>query len=512
MRDLLERAPLHVLWLGLFPVLALLVTNLGQVRPSIGYRSIAVVLLLALIALMALRVLLQGWLRAGLVVSLGLLLFFAYGHAYNALRTVEIAGEAIGRHRYLLPMWIAIALSGVWLIYKRGRASHRFTAGLNVGLGLAILILLGQVAAAQFRWTYSASAAAIELSDESIQSSDSELPDIYYFVLDAYTSERVLSESIGLDNSNFIEGLRESGFYVADCSQANYAQTELSLAATLNLSYLDELIDEGVQNRSQLWPLIRHSALRGTFERLGYEVVAYETGYYWSEWEDADQYLAPEDKFIKGMSAFEGTLLRSTLAWALIDALPQLPAFLVRDLDRSADAHRERLIYVFDSLSDMPEVEGPKFVFAHIVSPHRPFVFDAQGNPTNDDYDWSYSQLGIDDYREGYRQQIIHLNNEVEAILDHILSKSETPPLIVIQGDHGPEEGSSADRLSILNAIYLQGRDVVGAYSSITPINTFRLLLRQAFGADIPLLDDGSYYSTYGQPFQYSVVENECSP
>ena len=512
MRDLLERVPFHVIWLGLFPVLALMVTNLGQVRPSIGFRSIAVVLLLALSALVVLRVLFRSWLSSGLIVSLGLLLFFTYGHTYNALRTVEIAGDPIGRHRYLLPVWTAIGLFGIWLICKRGKESRRITAGMNVGLGLAVLILLGQIVAAQFRWTDTASAAPIELSGESFQPRDLELPDLYYLVLDAYTSERVLSESIGIDNSNFIEGLRESGFYIADCSQANYAQTELSLAATLNLSYLDELVDEGDQNRSQLWPLIRHSALRGALERLGYEVVAYETGYYWSEWEDADQYLAPDDEFIQGMSAFEATLLRSTFAWALIDALPQLPAFLVRDLDRSADAHRERLIYVFDSLSDMPEVDGPKFVFAHIVSPHRPFVFDAQGNPTNDDYDWSYSQLGIDDYREGYRQQIIHLNNEVEAILEQILSESETPPLIVIQGDHGPEEGSSADRLSILNAIYLQGRDVVDAYSSITPINTFRLILREVFGADIPLLDDESYYSTYGQPFQYSVVENECSP
>lgn len=508
MKNPLERIPIHVIWLGLFPILALLARNLGQVRPAIAFRAIIFVIFLAVIALFLSRAVLRNWVRAGLFVSLGLLLFFAYGHVYNALRSIEVAGETLGRHRYLLPLWIVLGLSGAFLIYRLDDSSGRLNAALNVGLGIAVLMVLGQIAIFQIGWAEAA--ATPESFRPEISPTDEQLPDLYYFVLDAYTSNRVLRDSFNLDNSAFLDKLKNMGFYVADCSQANYAQTELSLVSTLNINYLDQLIDETEQDRAQLWPLLRQSVLRHLLEGLGYEIIAFETGYYWSEWEDADRYLAPDSGLFRGMSAFEATLLRSTAAWALIDALPELPGFLVRDLDRSTDSHRQRLQFVFNGLAEVSTTPGPKFVFAHIVSPHRPFVFDAEGNPVEDNYDWGRSNLGPEVYKEGYKEQVMYLNREIEAILAQILEGSETPPLIVIQGDHGPEEGSASDRMSILNAIYLGGEEVAGAHKSITPVNVFRLLLSEAFNADTPQLEDISYYSIYEEPFDYSSIANEC--
>ncbi|MFQ5924122.1 MAG: hypothetical protein ACE5M4_14890, partial [Anaerolineales bacterium] len=443
MRRWLRRFPLHVLWLALLPVLVLLGSNLGQVRPTVGYRAMLVVLTISLTVLLLLRLLLRDWAKAGLITSLGLLLFFSYGHAYNALRSVEIP---LGRHRYLLPVAAILGAAGVWALWRRGQAFSGLTPVLNLAIGLALLIPLMQIVAFQLGW--SQAAAATLPSVDTFEST--ELPDIYFLVLDAYTSEAVLRNTYDLDNGPFLNELREMGFYVVDCSQANYAQTELSLVSTLNMSYLDELIDETDSDRAQLWPLLRQSAVRLLLEQLGYKTIAFETGYYWSEWEDADLYLAPDRGPFQGMSAFEATLLRSTAAWALIDALPELPTFLVRDLDRSADSHRERLLYVFDQLERLPSEPGPKFVFAHIVSPHRPFVFDAEGNPVDDDYDWARSNIGLDAYKAGYREQVLYVNGRIEEIVDEILERSAVPPVIVIQGDHGPEEGSSQDRMSIL--------------------------------------------------------------
>ena len=210
------------------------------------------------------------------------------------------------------------------------------------------------------------------------------------------------------------------------------------------------------------------------------------------------------------MSAFEATLLRSTAAWALIDALPELPAFLSRDLDRSADSHRNRLLYVFEQLEQLPSEPGPKFVFAHIVSPHRPFIFDSAGNPIDDDYDWAPSDIGLDQYKEGYKEQVQYLNGRLGKILDQIIEQSDISPIIVVQGDHGPEEGSSSDRMSILNALYLEGARAEDSYPTITPANTFRMLLGDRFGASLPLLADVSYFSIYDDPFEYSDVTNEC--
>jgi hypothetical protein len=487
----------------------MLASNLGQVRPTVGYRAMLVVLTISLTVLFILRLLLRDWAKAGLITSLGLLLFFSYGHAYNALRSVEIGGTTLGRHRYLLPVAVILGGAGVWLLWKRGQAISGLTPVLNLAIGLVLLIPLMQIVAFQLGGRGATGAAQTTLpAFKSIE--NSELPDIYYIILDGYTSEAVLRDTYGLDNSPFLDELRELGFYVADCSLANYAQTELSLVSTLNMSYLDRLIDETNPDRAQLWPLLRHSSVRSLLEQLGYKTIAFETGYYWSEWEDADQYLAPVRGPLQGMSAFEATLLRSTAAWAFIDALPELPAFLVRDLDRSADSHRERLLYVFDQLEKLPFGPGPKFVFAHIVSPHRPFVFDAEGSPIDDDYDWTQSSIGLDAYKTGYREQVQYVNRRIEKIVNEIIERSEVPPVIVIQGDHGPEEGSSQDRMSILNAQYLGGGDSGFNYASISPVNTFRTLFSNQLSADLEPIDDNSYFSVYDDPYSYSEITNEC--
>ena len=506
MKRLLGRVPIYVLWLALLPVVALLASNLGQVRPTIGFRALALSALLALILLVLFRLILGDWSRAGLLTSIGLLLFFSYGHVYNLLRSVELGGTTLGRHRYLLPVWIVLGATGAWFIWKRGAHAPDLTAALTLGFGAALLIPLVQILAFQAGWN---SSQAGDLPALELQEGEP-LPDIYYFVLDAYTSGSVLLDTYELDNEPFLDELRQMGFYVANCSQANYAQTELSMVSTLNMAYMDELIDESNPDRSQLWPLLRHNTVRLLLEDLGYNTVAFETGYYWSEWEDADHYLAPDRGPLEGMSAFEATLLRSTAAWALIDALPKLPAFLVRDLDRSADAHRDRLLYVFEELEQLPFEPGPKFVFAHIVSPHRPFIFDAEGNSVDDDYDWARSNIGLDAYKAGYREQVLYVNGRIEEIVDAILERSSVPPVIVIQGDHGPEEGSSHDRMSILNAQYAGGGEKSSIYPSMTPVNTFRQLLNDQFGADLTLIDDASYFSIYDDPFEYSEVTNEC--
>jgi hypothetical protein len=43
-----------------------------------------------------------------------------------------------------------------------------------------------------------------------------------------------------------------------------------------------------------------------------------------------------------------------------------------------------------------------------------------------------------------------------------------------------------------------------GLYASITPVNTFRLILDHYFEAGYPLLEDISYGSSYKNPFKFT--------
>ncbi len=506
-----HRWPIHLLWMSLYPVVTLLAANLGQVKPSLGVRAALVSTLLALGLLFLSRVLVRSWERAAVLATGGLFLFYSYGHVYNALHSLD---RGLGRHRYLVPVFGLLALGLYLWVRRRPSLGPTATPLLNVGLALALAVPLIRMlffrgfALEQAVQTEGLQGTRLNFSGEWPP------PDIYYLLLDAYTRADTLIETYDFDNHEFIETLQGLGFYVAECGQSNYSQTELSLSATLNATYLDELIDpsqQGGQDRAQLWPWLRHNQVRTLLEQFGYSTVAVETGYYWSEWEDADDYRAPQRGWLAGMSAFEATLARSTAAWAAIDALPVLPAFLVRDLDRSTEAHRERVSFVLDTLEQLPREPGPKFVFIHLVSPHRPFVFDAAGNPVDDDYTWQLSSLGVESYKQGYREQIAYLNGRIENIVRTMISESAVPPVIVTQGDHGPEEGSSQDRMHILNAMYLAGHGSDGLYPTITSVNTFRVIFNTLFEAGLPLLPDASYFSTYDDPFNYQTVANDCT-
>ena len=499
-----SRQPFHPMFLAAYPVIALLSHNIGQLRPQLGLRAIGVSVGGAVVLLVVLRLILGSWTTAGLLASLAIILFYSYGPAYELLGQVQVGGTSLGRHRYLVPLWTGLLILGT-LLALRGKGEP--TLALNVMALIAVAIPLLRLLGTELG-IRSGSAYAAEL-DLELTAADP-MPDIYYIVLDGYGRQDVLQREFGLNNSSFIAELEDMGFQVADCSMSNYAQTELTFSTVLNLNYIDALGDGftvEADDRSQMWPLIRDSLVRNLLEELGYQIVAFETGFRWSELEDADIYLAPPRSGEVGLNAFEATLLRSTAAWAVLDQARSLPDFLVRDFDRSAEQQYGRVLYALDQLERSAEIPGPKFVFAHIVSPHPPFVFDARGD-FRDVLEHGDS-LSEAEYVNGYRDQVIYLNARVAKAVGQIVEASTVTPTIILQSDHGPGNGSSTDRMSILNAIRLPagGKPIS---ESISPVNTFRLILNRLFEADMPLLPDESFFSTYDAPYDFSIVPPAC--
>ena len=496
--------PIHPLLLAAYPILALLSHNIGQLRPLLGLRAVAVSLTMAFVLLVVLKLILRSWATAGLLTSLAIVLFYSYGPAYELLGEVQLGETSLGRHRYLVPFWIGILILGIVLAFRGKQVPTR---ALNVVALIAVAIPLLRFVSTELG-IRSLSADASEVGLEL--TAPEPMPDIYYIVMDAYGRQDVLQREFGVDNTDFLAQLEQMGFQVADCSMSNYAQTELTFTTVLNLNYLDELGDdftEGNDDRSEMWPLIRDSQVRSILEDLGYQTVAFETGFRWSEFEDADIYLAPPPSGRIGLNAFEATLLRSTAAWAVLDQARTLPDFLARDFDQSAEQQYDRVKYVLDQLQRSAELPGPKFVFAHIVSPHPPFVFDPHGDFRDAGTDGSTPSEA--EYVDGYRDQVIYLNDQMKKVLGKIVETSEVPPIIVLQGDHGPGHGSSTDRMSILNAMRLpEGGDPIS--DSLSPVNTFRLVLNRVFGAGMLLLPDESFFSTYDAPYNFSVVLPAC--
>jgi hypothetical protein len=84
-----------------------------------------------------------------------------------------------------------------------------------------------------------------------------DLPDIYYIILDRYLGSDILEKNYGFDNSPFLDYLRKKGFYVADKSRSNYLKTAHSLASSLNMEYVNYLSAEVGETSNNWLPLYK---------------------------------------------------------------------------------------------------------------------------------------------------------------------------------------------------------------------------------------------------------------
>lgn len=500
----IQSAPWYPLLFAGYPVLALVGNNINEVEPAVLWRPLVVLMIAAGLLLLGLGLLSRDGHRAALLLSIFIFLFFTYGHAYAYLKQISVAGQVIGRHRYMLPLWgILGALAAGWVL-RRLSSARSLTPVLNLVAAFLLIYPAFQTISYSIKREQTETAAR-----EAAQAKGATLPlgyapDIYYIILDAYGRADVLQEMFGYDNTPFLDGLTSRGFYVAECAQSNYGQTMLSLTSSLNFNYLDALtssLTAETDTRAPLRALGQYNGARKFLASQKYNIVSFATNFPVSEWTDVNYFLSP---LPQGMNDFE-IMLAQTSAWrAPMDLVAEPPEQI------SAEWYRRRTLFALGEMeTTVPEIPSPKFVFLHVVIPHHPFVFGPNGEALDN------IEAGVpkfEEYKDKYPDQVTYINKRITAIVDLILQNSANPPVIVIQGDHGPAPFDVIERrMRILNAYYFPD-NTEGLYPTITPANTFRVIFNKYFGQEYPLLEDKSLYSAYDIPYNYLEVPNDCTP
>lgn len=504
---------IHPFLFALFPILFIYAENKEHLSLSQIWTSVVILLGFALIVLLLFTLVLRSAARAGMLLSLFLLLFFSYGVVHRALwegRT-EIP---LAYSQMLLIVWAVLFFGGAALVIWIRRGLEEITKILNIMALILVMFSLVNIGLYELR-TRSAlqgndNTERIQLAQTRSVQGD-ELPNIYYIILDGYARADILEELYNYDNSEFLEFLDQKGFSVADESQSNYAQTALSLASSLNLSYLDDVasrVGPESGDRQPLQRMIRSSAAVQFLKQQGYLTVAFPTGYAPTTLDDADVYMD------------------SGLAWNSLEILllgyTPIPWLVANQSQLNPYApHIFRIQYALEHLAGTAQLQSPHFVFAHVVAPHPPFVFDEHGNETPQSRGFTiedgnhFLELGgtREEYVEGYTSQLSFVNDQIMAIVDNLLSyQSSRPAIIILQSDHRPgllldwehsENTYFKERLSILNAVLLPGGDSTSFYAKMTPVNTFRLIFNQYFGTELELLEDESYFSIWERPYEF---------
>lgn len=500
--------PYFVISFAIFPLLVLYSSNMGLIAPNELILPATISISFSVLLSLAMGALCRNLKRGALLSSFIVLSYFVFGHVWLIIRS----GDMVTKHT-VVNYSIAVVAVGLLLLLAASRGElSRVTRFLNT---IGVLLLVVPTLSIGMQWI----AVRRQVSDIQFLSGDARTrsetvtrgrpPDIYYIILDGFGRQDTLKKYLQFDGQKFVDALQQRGFYIASGAHSNYIQTELSLASSLNFDYLQRLLpglDKESTRRQLLDVLIDRNRVSAILKSKGYSYLAIGTGFPGVSPRSADIYIHGSEEV--------------SLFWSLLlEMSPFEPSFT--EQSSQFDQHRNALRGAVSALKNLqPEGLRPRFVFAHILAPHPPFVLNADGSDRKsrsgfgfyDGSDFFASGATRREYVEGYTNQAAAISMMLLNAIDSILTRSGQRPIILIQGDHGSKLNLDQSSLAKTNleesfsnlSAYLVPESVrQRLYPTITPVNSFRVVFDGLFNESLPLLPDKSYYSTWGRPFDW---------
>jgi hypothetical protein len=354
---------------------------------------------------------------------------------------------------------------------------------------------------------------------QSVTLSKTSNRDIYYLVLDRYASNDSLKTNFQYDNTAFLDFLKSEGFTIRDSAYSNYQSTAPSIASTVRMGYHTDLAtDLGGTNVFTSIPyqtIIKNSPVSKLLKKEGYDIYNY--GNWWNVTRTGYQstnVLADFELTLFGHSWILSEIQSNTLKHTFMQGVFQNGIVIHNHtlVKLTFGQHREVFLDQARAVADLSQQShtAPRFVFAHLLMPHPPYVFTSTGDFPS--YDIQDNDNDVPRSVK-YVNQLEYGNTVFRAMLSSILKNSSTPPIIIIQADEGPwpvQEVKdwrtvSDDILQLktetLAAYYLPDADDSSAITS--NVNVFRYVFNHYFGANLDYLPDCTYVYNSDQPFDF---------
>ncbi|HEY4648442.1 MAG TPA: sulfatase-like hydrolase/transferase, partial [Gemmatimonadales bacterium] len=424
---------------------------------------------------------------------------------------VDGTGSVGGLALLLVPLGAAVVLLR-WLIRRpaslEGLTTFLALTSLIVVVWLSARIVMDQ---ARARSAIHNSALARELAQpvriRAGKPSAVAKPDIYLLVLDEYANSSVLREQFNFDNREFEDSLRQLGFTIPRSVHSNYTHTILSLPSLLNFSHLNGLTTElGSTATDPSLPiyLLQHNRTVTFLRGQGYRFVLYP-----SQWWPATQHSTEADSEYQAWHGFSlgRELTRSHFRRTLTEMTPLGQIF--RQPPYDGDHVRRTL----EALASVRTGGKPTFAFAHIMNPHYPYVFESDCRPV--------PPHGAKRKRVAYVNQLRCLDRMVLSTVTALIQRSPTPPVILLQGDHGtstlnfswaPDAAAvspaqARERFGAFGAYYLPNGGSRLVSDSVTIVNVLQKVLGYYLAADVAASPDDMYMSIERRPYAFVRVD-----
>jgi hypothetical protein len=494
------------------PILNLLTRNPGGTRLEDAGVVLAVALLGCAVVYLVLAVLFGRRLSPRIIpllVFLIIVLFYSKSFVGYLSRDLGLSHPAI-----TLVVLLGLVGFGIWLVVTRPELLNR----VNTFLGLTGLLLLSWLG---FRfvagWLRGESSIEESLLVKQLQTPIRSDPsranpkrDIYLIVLDEYAHSTVLKEQFQFDNRSFEESLRSLGFTIPVLVRSNYVHTVLSLPSLLNFSHLTALTEEtGARSTDATLPnyLLEHNRTATFLRERGYRILFFPSQWWPSTRHSqlADWEFEPWAGFHLERDATRSDLRRSLLSTTAVGLLGRPQAW-------DADYVRRTL----EALAQVPDRPVPTFAFAHVMSPHWPYVFQGDCRIARD-----IPMTGRMVRKQAYTDQLQCLNRLLLDTITAILQRSSPPPIIILQGDHGTNLLRYSDARTAESVSPAQARERFGTFGAyylpegggrlfrdtVTVVNVMQKVLGYYFDAEIESSPDELYMSLERTPYLFARVD-----
>ncbi|MEI6945733.1 sulfatase-like hydrolase/transferase [Paraflavisolibacter sp. H34] len=473
--------------------------NFGLIPPAAGGWLLGKYFLLAASLLGASLLLFRNLQKAALFTFFGQCIYFFFGAVHDHLKEA-VPGSLFSSYSFLLPA-SALCLLAVWVYLFQSKAhGSRLIRFLTLLLGLFCGWEAGLLA-------YQAATGKDQANNlmgrtslpplHPLPNRHTSKPDIYFIVLDEYTSSACLRQEFNFDNSGLDSLLRANRFFISAASRSNYNVTPFSLASTLGLHYLRPGLErQQVSHREFLQAIatLKNAWLPQFLKQQGYAIKNYGCFDLEGTPSETLPYFYGKDREQIDNQTLASRIDRD-IWWNFSTRNIFTGAFQVPHYyKKQKQYHLFRNKFNFESVVQEVKAESsqPKFVYTHLMLPHEPFYLDAAGREVPD----KAVILQDQDTKEAYLKQVIFTNRLLQQLVPLVPKHAQRERVVIIQGDHGYRFFSGKDakqkEFMNLNAYYFSDGDYSMLYEGISPANTFRVVLNKYFQQSLPLLKDSS--------------------
>ena len=424
----------------------------------------------------------RGKFSQSAICALIIFIFFQiYSSAFDWLWSMDVL--QIETYNFM-PIWVFTAFYLAWVVMS---LDTKIAVGVCNSLMLiaGVLVTFNLVKIIPVEIEKNKNNPVIATLASSMGMNQQQYPDIYYLMFDEAAGFEVARQYWQYDEvDKFVSFLERNDFYVAEESHGGSIQTLREIATRLNYEEYPigqghyKTYNEGIANNSVM----------SFLKARGYTIIAY----------DERKLASPTVLSTPADYLFEEAPGTELGGFTLLDEYKilvlqttMLRSLLNQDISPMPVRHREMILFTSEQIASRG-FPSPKFIYAHLMLPHAPFLFAENGtiaiSNRADYYNW---QRYFDNYQ--------FFLGVAQEMIENILRATDGNAIIILQSDHGArnlrtkaysgflEDYPDHYTTWIVNALYLPNCEDAPLTQDIDPINTFPIVFNCYFDANLPL-------------------------